>query len=79
MGKSESITGVFRRRTKTKKRPVLEITPRKVEKNISNKDMRTLDEKHEPTCEPVVTICLDEAILERCIKIGANLREPLRT
>ncbi|WZZ03192.1 hypothetical protein YC2023_089113 [Brassica napus] len=77
-----------------RKRPVLEITPRKVEKNISNKDTRSqdsaelflqsrniaaLDKKREPTCEPVVTICLDEAFLERCVEIGANLREPLRT
>ena len=38
-----------------------------------------LEEKREPTCEPVVTVCLDEAFPERCVEIGANLREPLRT
>ncbi|KAF2552892.1 hypothetical protein F2Q68_00035172 [Brassica cretica] len=66
----------------------------KTEKKISNQDSRSqdsaelfwqsrnitaLEEKREPTCEPVVTVCLDEASPERCVEIGANLREPLRT
>ena len=38
-----------------------------------------LEEKREPTWEPVVTVCLDEAFPERCVELGANLREPLRT
>ena len=38
-----------------------------------------LEEKREPTCEPVVTVCLNEAFPERCVEIRANLREPLRT
>ncbi|WZZ44281.1 hypothetical protein YC2023_040540 [Brassica napus] len=38
----------------------------------------TLEGKREPTCEPVISICLDESYPERCVKIGANLREPLR-
>ncbi|XP_013594425.1 PREDICTED: uncharacterized protein LOC106302468 [Brassica oleracea var. oleracea] len=38
-----------------------------------------LEEKREPTCEPVVSVCLDEAFPERSIEIGANLHEPLRT
>ncbi|KAL0677561.1 hypothetical protein Bca4012_005542 [Brassica carinata] len=77
-----------------RKIPDLETTPRKAEKKISNKDSQsqdsaelfwqsrnitTLEEKREPTCEPVVTVCLDEASPERCVEIGANLREPLRT
>ena len=77
-----------------RKRPILEIPPRKVEKKTSSKYTRgqdsaelfwqsrsiaALDEKREPTFEPVVTICLDEAFPECCIEIGANLREPLRT
>ncbi|XP_013624528.1 PREDICTED: uncharacterized protein LOC106330634 [Brassica oleracea var. oleracea] len=38
-----------------------------------------LEEKREPTCEPMVSVCLDEAFPERCIEIGAKLHEPLRT
>ncbi|XP_013658896.1 uncharacterized protein LOC106363748 [Brassica napus] len=38
-----------------------------------------LEGKREPTCEPVISICLDESSLERCVEIGANLREPLKT
>ncbi|KAF8080646.1 hypothetical protein N665_0930s0004 [Sinapis alba] len=38
-----------------------------------------LEEKREPTCEPVVSEGLDEAFPKRCVKIVANLREPLRT
>ena len=38
-----------------------------------------LEEKREPTCEPVVSVCLDEAFPERCVEIGANLHEPLKT
>ncbi|XP_056862238.1 uncharacterized protein LOC108835372 [Raphanus sativus] len=37
-----------------------------------------LEGKREPTCEPVVSICLDESYPERCVEIGANLHEPLR-
>ena len=44
-----------------------------------SRSIAVLDEKREPTCKPVVTICLDEAFPERCVEIGANLREPLRT
>ena len=36
-----------------------------------------LEEKRDPTCEPVELVCLDEAFPERCI--GANPHEPLRT
>ena len=72
-----------------RKRPDLDTTPRKAEKKISNKDSRSqdsaelfwqsrnitaLEKKREPTCEPVVTVCLDEAFPERCVEIGANLR-----
>ncbi|XP_048611606.1 uncharacterized protein LOC125585927 [Brassica napus] len=38
-----------------------------------------LEGKREPTCEPVVSVCLEEAFPERCIEIGANLHEPIRT
>ncbi|XP_013700338.2 uncharacterized protein LOC106404140 [Brassica napus] len=38
-----------------------------------------LEEKREPNCKPVISVCLDEAFPERCIEIGANLHEPLRT
>ncbi|KAF3555677.1 hypothetical protein F2Q69_00014445 [Brassica cretica] len=77
-----------------RKRPDLETTPRKTEKKVSDQGSRSqdsaelfwqsrnitaLEEKREPTCEPVVTVCLDEASPERCVEIGANLREPLRT
>ena len=77
-----------------RKRPDLETTPRKTEKKVSDQDSRSQDsaelfwqsryitalgEKCEPTCEPMVTVCLDEASPERCVEIGANLREPLRT
>ncbi|KAL0733824.1 hypothetical protein Bca4012_010034 [Brassica carinata] len=34
--------------------------------------------KREPTCEPVVSICLDDSFPERCVEIGANLREPIK-
>ncbi|KAF2546362.1 hypothetical protein F2Q70_00020920 [Brassica cretica] len=76
------------------KRPDLETVPRKTEKKVSDQGSRSqdsaelywqsrniaaLEEKREPTCEPVVTVCLDEASPERCVEIGANLREPLRT
>ena len=62
-----------------RKRPDLETTPRKAEKKISNKDSRSqdsaelfwqscnitaLEEKPEPTCEHVVTVCLDKAFPE---------------
>ena len=38
-----------------------------------------LEEKREPTFEPVVSVCLDEAFPERCVEIRANLHEPLKT
>ncbi|KAG2304415.1 hypothetical protein Bca52824_033066, partial [Brassica carinata] len=38
-----------------------------------------LEGKREPTCEPVISVCVDESFPERCVKIGANLREPLKT
>ena len=38
-----------------------------------------LEGKGEPTCEPVISISLDESSPERCVEIGANLREPLKT
>ncbi|XP_056843167.1 uncharacterized protein LOC108808448 [Raphanus sativus] len=38
----------------------------------------SLEGKREPTCEPVVSIYLDESYPERCVEIGANLREPLK-
>ncbi|XP_048622675.1 uncharacterized protein LOC111210468 [Brassica napus] len=38
-----------------------------------------LEGKREPTCKPVISICLDESSLERCVEMGANLREPLKT
>ncbi|WZZ78644.1 hypothetical protein YC2023_099216 [Brassica napus] len=77
-----------------RKRPDLETTPRKTEKKVSNQDsgsqdsaelfwqsrnITALEEKREPTCEHVVTVCLDKASPERCVEIVANLREPLRT
>ncbi|WZZ44804.1 hypothetical protein YC2023_041063 [Brassica napus] len=37
-----------------------------------------LEGKREPTCEPVISICLDKSSLERCVDIGANLCEPLK-
>ncbi|XP_013669043.1 uncharacterized protein LOC106373415 [Brassica napus] len=37
-----------------------------------------LEEKREPTCEPVISVCLDETFHERCVEIRANLREPLK-
>ena len=76
------------------KRPDLETVPRKTEKKVSDQGSRSqdsaelywqsrniaaLEEKCEPTCKPVVTVCLDEASPERCVEIRANLREPLRT
>ncbi|KAL0689242.1 hypothetical protein Bca4012_088920 [Brassica carinata] len=94
MRKPKSIAGVCYAAEQKRKRPDLETTPRKTEKKISNEDSRSqdsvelfwqsrnitaLEEKREPTCEPVVTVCLDEASPERCVEIGVNLREPLRT
>ncbi|XP_013723999.1 uncharacterized protein LOC106427820 [Brassica napus] len=38
-----------------------------------------LEGKREPTCKPVILISLDESSPERCVEIGANLREPLKT
>ncbi|KAL0715986.1 hypothetical protein Bca4012_065308 [Brassica carinata] len=37
-----------------------------------------LEGKREPICEPVVSICLDDSFLERCVEIGANLRGPIK-
>ena len=37
-----------------------------------------LEGKREPTCEPVISVCLDETNPERCVEIGANLRDPLK-
>ncbi|XP_013627220.1 PREDICTED: uncharacterized protein LOC106333302 [Brassica oleracea var. oleracea] len=37
---------------------------------------KALEGKREPTCKPVISICLDESSPER---FGANLREPLKT
>ncbi|XP_048624041.1 uncharacterized protein LOC125592715 [Brassica napus] len=77
-----------------RKRPDLETIPRKVEKTASGENTRNRDsaelfwqsrkiaaveEKRKPTFKPVVTVCLDEAFPERCVEVGANLREPLRT
>ncbi|XP_013629257.1 PREDICTED: uncharacterized protein LOC106335311 [Brassica oleracea var. oleracea] len=41
--------------------------------------VEALEGKREPTCEPVILVCLDESRPERCVEIGANLCEPLRT
>ena len=77
-----------------RRRPDLEIIPRKVKKTASDENTQNhysaelfwqsrkivaLEEKREPTCEPLVTVCLDEAFPERCVEVGANLHEPLRT
>ena len=37
-----------------------------------------LEGKREPTCEPVVSVCLDEAFPDHCVEIGANLSEFLK-
>ena len=34
-----------------------------------------LEAKRELTCEPVISVCLDEAFPDRCVEIGANLSE----
>ncbi|XP_018479333.2 uncharacterized protein LOC108850265 [Raphanus sativus] len=75
-----------------RKRSDLDIASRKAKKKTSDEDTQdlaelfwqsqradALEEKREPTCEPVITVCLDEVFPERCVKIGANLREPLKT
>ena len=77
-----------------RRRPDLETIPRKVKKTASDENTQNqdsaelfwqsrkivaLEEKREPTCEPVVTVCLNEAFLEGCVEVGANLREPLWT
>ena len=74
--------------------PDPETIPRKGKKTASDENTRNqdsaelfwqsrkivdLEEKCEPFCEPVVTICLDKAFPEWCVEVGANLREPLRT
>ncbi|XP_013713694.1 uncharacterized protein LOC106417431 [Brassica napus] len=41
--------------------------------------VEALEGKREPTCEPVISVCLDESRPKRCVEIGANLCEPLRT
>ncbi|KAL0742023.1 hypothetical protein Bca4012_083536 [Brassica carinata] len=41
--------------------------------------IEALDGKREPTCEPVISVCIDESFPERCVEIGTNLRKPLRT
>ncbi|XP_013632856.1 PREDICTED: uncharacterized protein LOC106338423 [Brassica oleracea var. oleracea] len=38
--------------------------------------VEALEGKRKPTCEPVISVCLDESRLERCVEIGANLCEP---
>ncbi|XP_013589164.1 PREDICTED: uncharacterized protein LOC106297476 [Brassica oleracea var. oleracea] len=38
-----------------------------------------LEGKREPTCEPVISIRLDESSPEPYVEIGANLREPQKT
>ena len=38
-----------------------------------------LEEKREPTCEPMISVCLKESFYVRCIEIGAHLSEPLKT
>ncbi|XP_056864097.1 uncharacterized protein LOC130494630 [Raphanus sativus] len=75
-----------------RKRSDLDTAPKKTKKTITDEDTQdlaelfwqsrradALEEKREPTCEPVITVCLDEAFPERCVEIGANLREPLKT
>ena len=37
-----------------------------------------LEGKRKPNCEPVVTICLDEAFPYRCVEIGENLSESMK-
>lgn len=39
----------------------------------------TLEEKSEPTWEPVISVFLEEVFHESCVEIGANLYEPLKT
>ncbi|XP_018435978.2 uncharacterized protein LOC108808306 [Raphanus sativus] len=75
-----------------RKRSDLDTAPKKTKKTISYEDTQdlaelfwqsrraeALEEKREPTCEPVIMVCLDEAFPERCVEIGAKLREPLKT
>ncbi|XP_013607919.1 PREDICTED: uncharacterized protein LOC106314623 [Brassica oleracea var. oleracea] len=38
-----------------------------------------LEAKRELTFEPVISVCLDEAFPDRCVEIGANITESLKT
>ena len=37
-----------------------------------------MEGKRKPTCEHVVSVCLDEAFTDRCVEIGSNLSESLK-
>ena len=39
---------------------------------------KALEVKREPTCEPVISVCLDETFPDWCVEIGANLSESLK-
>ncbi|XP_048622686.1 uncharacterized protein LOC125595004 [Brassica napus] len=66
---------------KKKKKLTLDENAQKRDSEVFWQSQRAeaLEGKHEPTCEPVISICLDESSPERCVEIGANLREPLKT
>ncbi|XP_013608152.1 PREDICTED: uncharacterized protein LOC106314892 [Brassica oleracea var. oleracea] len=91
LGKLEGITSLLCRRNKTKKSDSETIPRKKLASDQKAQEQDSaelfwqlrkaeiLEEKREPTCKPVVSVFLDEAFPERCIEIGANLHEPLRT
>ena len=84
---------MLRRGIKAKK-PLVEVTPKKKKKSSAelhaleqdktevfwqSRVAEALEGKHEPTCEPVVSIYLDEAFPDCCVEIGGNLSESLKT
>ena len=65
---------------KKKKLPAIEKTLEQDSTEIfwQLKKAEALEEKREPTCDPVILVCLDETFPERCVEIGANLSESLK-
>ncbi|XP_013739462.1 uncharacterized protein LOC106442308 [Brassica napus] len=68
------------RRMSQKRKLTLDENPPERDSEVFWQSQRAeaLEGKREPTCEPVISICLDKSSLERCVDIGANLCEPLK-
>ncbi|WZZ44803.1 hypothetical protein YC2023_041062 [Brassica napus] len=76
-----------------RKNPSAEVSPKKKKKSSTvdktleqdktdifwqSRVAEALEGKHEPTCKPVVLVCVDEAFPDCCVEISANLSESLK-